>query len=140
MNWLTRAYVRWHSSYFETCFALVHRCPGRSASFTLPSLVIGVFGAKLVVMAKAAFRSDAHAEILRKVFDMSGRGMSRPLAESILGLDFPEADATRPGELNAKANNGALTEDERAELEAYINIGDLLAYWQSKARQVLQQS
>jgi len=68
-----------------------------------------------------------------------GRGMSRPLAESILALDFPEADAARVEELNAKANDGALTEDERAELEAYANIGDLLAYWQSRARQVLQQ-
>jgi hypothetical protein len=32
---------------------------------------------------------------------------------------------------------GALTEGEEAELEAYIN-GDLLALWQSKARQALQ--
>jgi hypothetical protein len=90
-------------------------------------------------MSKAAFRSSTHAEILRKVFDIPGRGMTRPLAESILDLDFPEAEAARAGELNAKANNGRLTEDERAELEAYVNIGDLLAYWQSKARQVLQQ-
>lgn len=69
---------------------------------------------------------------------MSGRGMTRPLAESILALDFPETDAARADKLNAKANEGALTEDERAELEAYANISDLLAYWQSTARQVLQ--
>jgi len=91
-------------------------------------------------MAKAVFRSSTHAEILRKVFDLPERGMTRPLAESILALDFPETDAARAEELNAKANDGALTEDERAELEAYTNIGDLLAYWQSKARQLLQQS
>jgi len=90
-------------------------------------------------MAQVAFRSGAHAEILRKVFDVPGRGLTRPLAESILTLDFPEADAARAEELNAKANDGALTEDEWAELEAYTSIGDLLAYWQSKARQVLQQ-
>ncbi len=53
---------------------------------------------------------------------------------------FPEADAARAEELNAKANNGALTDDERSEREAYANISDLLAYWQSKARQVLQQA
>ena len=62
--------------------------------------------------------------------------MTGPLAESILRLDFPEADAERAEELNAKANEGGLTEDERAELDAYANIGDLLAYWQSKARQI----
>lgn len=49
------------------------------------------------------------------------------------------ADAARADELNAKSNEGLLTEDERAELEAYVNVGDLLAYWQSKARQLLQQ-
>lgn len=90
-------------------------------------------------MSRVAFRSSTHAEILRKVFDIPGRGMTRPLAESILTLDFPEADAARASELSEKANNGTLTEDERAELEAYANISDLLAYWQSKARQVLQQ-
>jgi hypothetical protein len=90
-------------------------------------------------MIRTPFRSSTHAELLRKVFDVGGRGMTRPLAETILSLDFPEADGARAEELNAKANDGALTEDERAELEAYANIGDLLAYWQSKARQVLQQ-
>ena len=70
---------------------------------------------------------------------MSGHGMTRPLAESILALDFPEGDAARIDELNARANEGTLTSEEEAELEAYINIGDLLAYWQSKARQTLQQ-
>jgi hypothetical protein len=64
--------------------------------------------------------------------------VSAALAESILGLDFPEEDAARVDELNARANEGTLTGDERAELEAYINIGDLLAYWQSKARRTLQ--
>ena len=66
--------------------------------------------------------------------------MATPLAQSILNLDFPDADAARTVELNAKANEGLLTEEETAELEAYVNIGDLLAYWQSKARQVLQPS
>lgn len=65
--------------------------------------------------------------------------MARPLAESILALDFPEGDAARIEALNAKANDGTLTGDEEAELEAYVNIGDLLAYWQSKARQHLHQ-
>lgn len=90
-------------------------------------------------MAQVTFRSSTHAEILRKVFDVPGHGMTGPLAESILALDFPEVDAARATELNEKANDGTLTEDERAELDAYANISDLLAYWQSKARQVLRQ-
>ena len=66
--------------------------------------------------------------------------MTRPLAESILALDFPDAAAARIEILNEKANQGTLTEAEEAELEAYVNVSDLLAYWQSKARQALQQS
>jgi len=90
-------------------------------------------------MAHSVFHPRPHAEVLRSVFDIPGRGMARPLAESILALNFPDADAARIDELNTKANEGLLTEAEAAELEAYVNIGDLLAYWQSKARQVLQQ-
>jgi hypothetical protein len=55
-----------------------------------------------------------------------------------LAFDFPDADAARIEELNVRANEGELTDEEEAELEAYININDLLAYWQSKARQMLQ--
>ena len=85
------------------------------------------------------FRPKPHVDVLRRVFDLSGHRMTRPLAESILALDFPEGDAARIDKLNARANEGVLTDEEEAELEAYINIGDLLAYWQSKARQALQQ-
>ena len=91
-------------------------------------------------MAASTFAPRPHADLLRRVFDLSGRGMPRPLAESILALDFPEGDATRIDELNAKANEGLLSDEEAAELEAYININDLLAWWQSKARQSLKQS
>jgi hypothetical protein len=84
-------------------------------------------------------RAAAHADVLRKVFDPGGHGLSRSLAEDILSLDFPQRDADRVAELSAKANEGTLTEGEEAELEAYINVGDLLAFWQSKARQALQQ-
>jgi hypothetical protein len=63
--------------------------------------------------------------------------MPRPLAEILLQLDFPESEAARIEELNLRANEGTLTVDEAGELEAYINVGDLLAWWQSKARQML---
>jgi len=84
------------------------------------------------------FRPKPHADVLRRVFDLSGHGMTRALAESILELDFPEVDAARINELNARANEGTLSTEEEAELETYINVSDLLAYWQSKARQALQ--
>jgi hypothetical protein len=87
-----------------------------------------------------AFQSSLHAQLLQKVFDPPAQEMSRPLAESILALDFPEEEAARAQELSSKANDGTLSERERAELEAYVNISDLLAHWQSRARYALQRS
>ena len=90
-------------------------------------------------MVEMDARSSAHAEVLQRVFDLGGPKLSRPLAEGILELEFPERDYERIAELNSKANEGALSEAEAAELEAYCNVGDLLALWRSKARQALQQ-
>ena len=84
--------------------------------------------------------SAGYADLLAKVFDLTGRGVSRPLAESILSLDFPETDAARAAELNKKANEGIATEAERDELQVYANVADLLAYWQLKAKQAWQRS
>ena len=88
-------------------------------------------------MAASTFRSKPHADVLRRVFDLPGHGMTSALAEGILALDFPKDDAARIEELNTRANEGQLTDDEQSELEAYINVSDLLAYWQSKARQAV---
>jgi hypothetical protein len=90
-------------------------------------------------MVQADVRAAAHAEVLRKVFDLSQHGLTVPLANSILSLEFDDSDARRIAELNAKANEGTLSEAENAELEAYVNVGDLLALWHSKARRVLAQ-
>ncbi len=89
-------------------------------------------------VATSMFRARPHAEVLQRVFDLPRHGMTPALAEGILALDFPEDDAARIQELNVRANEGQLTDDERSELEAYINVSDLLAYWQSKARQAVQ--
>ena len=91
-------------------------------------------------MSQASTNPARYAELLQKVFDVTGRGLSRPLAESILSLDFPDADAARIAELNEKANQGLLTDTERNELEVYANVADLLAYWQLKARQALERA
>jgi hypothetical protein len=64
--------------------------------------------------------------------------MAQALAERILEMNFPESDAARAEELSEKANEGSLSADEEAELEAFVNVGDLLAAWQSKARQSLR--
>ncbi len=86
-------------------------------------------------MAQVSLHPAPYAELLRKVFDLPGRGLSKPLVGSILPLEFPGSDAIRAAELNSRANEGLLTEAESNELEIYANVADLLAYWQLKAKQ-----
>ena len=92
------------------------------------------------MVQRSSFPSKPYAEVLHRVFDLPGTGMSKPLAESLIALDFPAEDTERIEMLSEKANEGQLTPDEESELDAYVNIGDLLAYWQSKARQFLHSS
>jgi hypothetical protein len=89
-------------------------------------------------MTPSRYSPGIRISLLERVFDLPGTGMTPSLAERILEMDFPEADAARVGELNEKANEGLLSADEESELEAYIDVGNLLAVWQSKARQSLR--
>ena len=58
--------------------------------------------------------------------------------DSILALDFTQADHDRMNALAAKAQSGALSKAEDEELDNYLRVGDLLAIMQSKARRTLQ--
>ncbi len=78
-----------------------------------------------------------YTQLLQRVFDLTGCGLNSDRARWLLDLDFPEADYDRIQFLNEKANEGTLSDEERAELDAYVNVGDLLACWQSQAREFL---
>lgn len=78
-----------------------------------------------------------HHQLLHRVFDLPRHGLTPDRARWLLDLDFPESDAARIDALNEKASEGTLTGEERAELDAYVNVADLLAYWQSEARRHL---
>jgi hypothetical protein len=60
------------------------------------------------------------------------------LAGYVLRLGFGEEDRTRMGELSEKAEGGSLSDDERAELEAYCHAAAFLSVLQSKARVALR--
>jgi hypothetical protein len=77
--------------------------------------------------------------ILERVIDPRTGGMSAELARHILSLDFPRADHARVAKLSGKAQKGTLTKSERAELERYLNVDDMLAMLKSKARMSLRQ-
>lgn len=61
-------------------------------------------------------------------------------ARALLKLDFAPEDHRRANELSEKAQRGALTPEERAELEEFIRVGNELAVLQSKARLSLKRT
>ena len=81
---------------------------------------------------------SSRIQILQHVMDPGGGGFSEELARQLLGLDFPPADHERYEALSAKANEGTLTEAERAELNDYVDVNDLLTLLQARARASLK--
>jgi hypothetical protein len=68
--------------------------------------------------------------------DISDR--PREAMAGIVAVGFSQADKDRMNALAAKAREGRLTPDERAEAEASSRIGSLLGILKSKARQSLR--
>ena len=66
--------------------------------------------------------------------------ISPEAAHYLLSIDFSEADRARMQELMGKSNEGALIPDERAELDGYVNIANVLSVMHSQARLALRKS
>src|SRR5437667_6897071 len=64
--------------------------------------------------------------------------ISPEAAHYLLSIDFSEADHARMQELMDKSNEGALTSDETAELDGYVNIANVLSVMHSRARVALR--
>jgi hypothetical protein len=79
------------------------------------------------------------ATIFSRIFESSQEGISPEFARYILGLGFSTEDRSRMQELDTKNRRGEISHQELEELDNYITAGDILAIWQSKARQALKQ-
>ncbi|HEV8292029.1 MAG TPA: hypothetical protein VGP94_08895 [Tepidisphaeraceae bacterium] len=60
-------------------------------------------------------------------------GFSAEFAREVLKFGFPAGDHARYPELSARAQNDQLTEEERTDLEEYINVNDFLTILKAKA-------
>jgi hypothetical protein len=76
--------------------------------------------------------------ILNRLIDPEADDLSPDAAHSLLALDFQEKDHARMAELSAMAQSGAITPEESEELQEYLQVADLLAVLQSKARRSLK--
>ena len=82
--------------------------------------------------------SETEVAILERVIHPERGDLSREASEALLKLDFDKTDHARMAMLSLKAQEGALSAAERAELERYSNVDYLLAFPQSKARTSLK--
>jgi hypothetical protein len=65
------------------------------------------------------------------------QSFTRETAERLIGLPADPQIAAHIEELAAKANEGGLSAEERAEYEDYVEAVDLIAILQSQARKTL---
>lgn len=78
-------------------------------------------------------------DILERLIAPEDGSFSPEHARDILSLKFTEAEQARCEKLSYKAQDGTLTDDERRELETYLNVDNLLILLKSKARRSLEQ-
>jgi hypothetical protein len=81
---------------------------------------------------------NTEAAILGRLIEPEKSDRPPEAARFLLRLDFTPGDKARMDELAAKAREGAIDADDRAELENYVHVGHLLALMQSKARNSLK--
>jgi hypothetical protein len=77
------------------------------------------------------------ATVLDQFLDPLSRCLDAESARRVLALDVPAAVQARVDTLAELANEGLLTDDERAEYEAIVNAEDLVAILKLKARRQL---
>jgi hypothetical protein len=78
------------------------------------------------------------AAIWARVIAPENNGLSPDAARALLEFRFGDRDKARMSELAEKNKEGHLTEEERAELEGYVKVGDVLSLIHLKARKSLK--
>jgi hypothetical protein len=76
--------------------------------------------------------------MLEQIADLDAKSISPETARHLLELSFSSSHQQQVSALLHKAREGSLTTVERAELDEFIRVADLLAIMQSRARQALK--
>lgn len=76
-------------------------------------------------------------KLVNEIFDLLGEQMSPDLATRLLSMRPDEATVARLDELGDKANEGQLTDAERAEYDRYLWLGEVMAKMQYRAKRLL---
>jgi hypothetical protein len=78
--------------------------------------------------------------MLEKIADLDAKSISPETARHLLELTFTRSHQEQVDALSQRAREGSLTPTERADLDEFIRVADLLAILQSRARQALKRA
>jgi hypothetical protein len=78
--------------------------------------------------------------MLEQIAELDAKSISPETARHLLELSFTRSHQEQVDALSQKAREGTLTPMERAELDEFIRVADLLAILQSRARQALKRA
>jgi len=78
--------------------------------------------------------------MLEQIADLEAKSISPETARHLLELSFTRSHQEQVDALSQKAREGSLTPAERAGLDEFIRVADLLAILQSRARQALNRA
>ena len=81
-----------------------------------------------------SIKTNNEVEIWARVISPDQSDMPEPTATVVLGWTFNDEAKQRMEELASRNGQGTLSDSEREELEAYVNVGQVIAILQAKAR------
>jgi hypothetical protein len=88
-------------------------------------------------MSSQLLSPNREAAIWARLMQGQTDELSPEVAEYLLSIGFGESDRDRMQQLAERSESGILTDEERAEFDSYLHVGNLLAVMQSKARVAL---
>lgn len=89
-------------------------------------------------MSSQVLSPNREAAIWSRLMQSQGHDLSPEAAEYLLSIRFGDDDRDRMHQLAERSESGTLTDEERAEFDSYLRVGNLLAVMQSRARAVLR--
>lgn len=81
---------------------------------------------------------EAETTLLEGLLAPFGECLTPEVAQKLVHLQASPAVIARVEELAEKCNEGALTDEERAEYESYVHVNDVMTMLKARARQFLQ--
>jgi len=88
-------------------------------------------------MSSQTLGPSREAAIWARLMEAPTGKLSPEAAEYILSIGFDQSDRDRMEQLAERSEAGTLTDEDRAELDSYLHVGNLLAVMQSRARLAL---